>query len=240
MVTQLVLGDISVRVERKDIKNVHLGVYPPSGGVRIAAPKRMSTDAIRALAISKLGWIRRQRSAFAEQERETLREYLEGESHYLWGRRYLLAVEEGDETPVVEVSPRRLVLKVRPGTGAAKRTALVDAWYRRQLSLAVAPLLAKWEPLLGVKAGRILPQRMKTKWGSCNPETASIRLNTDLAKKPRACLEYVVVHELVHLRAPKHDAHFLALMDRFIPGWRHHREQLNRLPVRHEEWRYSP
>ncbi|MGZ9053164.1 MAG: M48 family metallopeptidase, partial [Rhodoplanes sp.] len=160
------------------------------------------------------------------------------ESHYVWGKRYLLTLVESDEAPSVELTHRRMILTVRPRTDEEKKQAIVDAWYRAQLKEALPLLIAKWEPLIGVKVGRFFVQRMKTKWGSCNKGTRSIRLNTDLAKKPRDCLEYIVVHEMHHSLEPTHNTRFLALMDRFMPNWRLRRDQLNQLPVRHEEWRY--
>jgi predicted metal-dependent hydrolase len=238
MPTQLKLGDIDVDVVLKDIKNVHLGVYPPSGRVRISAPLRMKLDTIRVFAISKLGWIKQQQRKLREQERETPREYLDRESHHVWGRRYLLKVIECDEAPSVELKHSRIFLRLRPGSSDSKKHAVVEEWYREQLKKAVPALIAKWEPFIGVKMERFFVQKMKTKWGSCNPRARNIRLNTDLAKKPRECLEYIVLHEMVHLLEPTHNARFIALMDRFMPQWRFHREQLNRLPVRHEEWAY--
>jgi predicted metal-dependent hydrolase len=238
MATLIRLGDIAVDVVLKDIKNVHLSVYPPSGRVRIAAPRRMSLDTIRVFAISKLGWIKQQQRKLREQERETPREYLTRESHYLWGRRYLLQLIECDESPSVTLSHRKMVLRVRPGTGDEKKQAIVEQWYREQLRQAALPLIAKWEPVLGVKVRRSFIRRMKTRWGSCNPLASSIRLNTDLAKKPPECLEYIVVHEMVHLLETTHNARFIALMDRFIPQWAFRRKLLNQLPVRHEEWTY--
>ncbi len=223
MVSQIKLGNIAVDVVLKDIKNVHLSVYPPTGRVRISAPKRMSLDTIRVFAVSKLDWIKQQQTKLREQERETARDYVDRESHYVWGKRYLLTVCESDEP-----SP----------TDRARRRALVEEWYRVQLKDAVPPLLARWQPLLGVKVERFFVQRMKTKWGSCNHKARTIRLNTELAKKPRECLEYTVVHELTHLLEPTHNASFLALMDRFIPNLRFHLQVLNRLPVRREKWSY--
>lgn len=235
---QIKLGDIMVDVILKDIKNVHLSVHPPAGKVRISAPERMSLDTIRVFAISKLDWIKQQQAKLRGQERESPREYLDRESHHVWGRRYLLTVTENDAPPAIELKHRRMILRVRPGTGQEKREALVEEWYRERLKEAVPPLLERWEPLLGVKAKRWFVQRMKTKWGSCNHRSGTIRLNTELAKKPPECLEYIVVHELVHLLEPTHNARFLALMDRFMPKWQSHREELNRLPLRRETWSY--
>jgi predicted metal-dependent hydrolase len=238
MVMRVHLGDITADVVFKDIKNVHLSVYPPDGKVRISAPRRMSLDTIRVFAISKLAWIKQQQKKLKEQERETPREYLERESHYVWGKRYLLTISEGDEAPRIELHHSRMVLRVRPGTDEEKRQLIVEAWYREQIRNAVPPLIALWEPLLGVKVGRFFVQRMKTRWGSCNPGNGSIRLNTELAKKPRECLKYIVLHEMAHLLEPTHNTRFIALMDRFMPDWRLRRNQLNQLPVRHEEWEY--
>lgn len=238
MHTQIHLGDIAVDVVRKEIKNVHLSVRPPTGRVSISVPSRMSLETIRVFAISKLGWIRQQRRKLQEQERETPREYLDRESHYLWGKRYLLKVTESDEPPQVELKHTKVLLRVRPGTGKEKMQSIIEAWYREQLKQAVPPLIAKWEPIMRVKVVRFFVQRMKTKWGSCSPDTSGIRLNTELAKKPRECLEYIVVHEMVHLLAPSHNRRFVALMEQFMPKWKFYGEMLNRLPVHHERWKY--
>jgi predicted metal-dependent hydrolase len=238
MGSQIKLGDIPVDVVLKAIKNVHLSVHPPTGRVRIAAPKRMSIDTIRVFAISKLDWIKQQQTKLREQERETPREYVDRESHYVWGKRYLLTVSESDEPPSVELKHSRMVLRMRPGTDERRRQALMEAWYREQIKQAVPLLLARWQPLMGVRVERFFVQRMKTKWGSCNHKARTIRLNTELAKKPAECLEYIVVHELVHLLEPTHNARFVALMDRFMPKWQFHRQVLNRLPVRREKWSY--
>ena len=238
MATQIDLGGISVDVVRKDIKNLHLSVFPPTGRVRIAAPARMDLDTIRVFAVTKLGWIKCQQRRILAQERETPREYLDRESHYVWGRRYLLDVVEADAAPTVELKHRKLVLQVRPGSDEAKRQEILEAWYRVMLKRALPALIAKWEPLMGVRVPRFFVQRMKTKWGGCNPDARSIRLNTELAKKPPECLEYIVVHEMAHLLEATHGQRFRALMDQVMPAWEFHRVQLNRLPVRHEDWSY--
>ena len=238
MSTRIELGDIAVDVVRKDIKNVHLSVFPPAGKVRISAPLRMELDTIRVFAITKLGWIRSQQKKLREQVRETPREFVDRESHYVWGKRYLLKVIEQDAPPDVELKHSRMVLAVRPGSTERQRALVLEAWYRERLKEAVPALIAKWQPVMSVKATRFFVQRMKTKWGSCNPVARSIRINTDLAKKPPECLEYIVVHELVHLLEPTHNARFVALMDGFMPKWKFYRDELNRLPVRHEDWGY--
>ncbi len=238
MVSQIMLGDIAVDVVLKDIKNVHLSAYPPTGRVRISAPKRMKMETIRVFAISKLTWIKQQQKKLRQQERETPREYIDRESHYVWGKRYLLTVSESDERPSIELKHSSMLLRVRPRTDEYKRQALLEAWFRERLKEAVTPLIERWQPLLGVAVERFFVQRMKTKWGSCNHKARTLRLNTELAKKPPECLEYIVVHELVHLLEPTHNAHFVALMDRFMPKWQFHRQVLNRLPVRREAWSY--
>jgi predicted metal-dependent hydrolase len=235
---QLDLGGIAVDIVFKDIKNVHLSVHPPAGRVRISAPSRMSLDTVRVFAISKLAWIKQQQAKIQDQERETPREYLDRESHFVWGARYLLKVVEEERPARVELRPGKMILSVRPRANDATKEAIVAQWYRDQIRSAVPGLLAKWGGLLGLQPKQIFVQRMKTKWGSCNPVAGTIRLNTELAKKPKECLEYIVVHELVHLLEPTHNARFVELMDAFMPSWRLQRDRLNRLPVRHEDWAY--
>ena len=236
MAAQIDLGGIEVDVVFKDIKNVHLSVYPPTGRVRIAAPEHMNLDTVRAFAVSKLAWIKKQRTKLWKQERETPREYLDRESHYVWGKRYLLKIVEVDNAPAVELTAGKIILSVRPGASAEARGTAVSKWYREQLKAAIPDLLAKWEPILGVKAERVFVQKMKTKWGSCNPGKHSVRLNTDLAKKPPHYLEYILVHELTHFLEKTHNDRFTALMDQFMPQWREYREMLNTSPLTHENW----
>jgi len=238
MAVRFDLGGLSVDVVFKDIKHVHLSVYPPKGRVRIAAPSRMKLDSIRVFAISKLGWIKQQRKKIQEQQRETPREYSDRESHYVWGKRYLLKVYEREDASQVELKGNRMLLGGRPKTSKAKRRDLMEDWYREQVKMAVPALIAKWERRMGVKVERFFVQRMKTKWGSCNAEGRSIRLNTDLAKKPRECLEYIVVHEMAHLLERRHDDRFGAIMDRCLPNWKHLRQVLNSTPLSHADWEY--
>jgi len=237
-VTQFNLGDIPVDVVFKDIKNIHLSVYPPVGKVRVSAPLRMELETIRVFTLSKLGWIKQQQQKLRGQERETPREYLDRESHYVWGKRYLLKLVELDAAPEVELKHSHMLLRVRHGTSEDTKQAVVAQWYREQVKSAVPALIAKWEPIMGVKVGCVFVQKMKTKWGGCNPGSRSIRLNTELAKKPRECLEYVVVHEMTHLLERHHNDRFVALMDANIPQWRQYRDMLNRSPLAHEEWGY--
>lgn len=238
MVAQIQLGDIAVNVVLKDIKNIHLSVHPPAGKVRIAAPLRMDLDTIRVFAITKLAWIKNQQKKLREQERETPREYLDRESHYVWGKRYLLRLVEKEAAPSVELKYNKMILQLRPSASHEKKQAVLDAWYREQLKAAVPLLVAKWEKILGVRAGKVFVQKMKTKWGSCNPVAGNVRLNTDLAKKPLQCLEYIVAHELTHLLERHHNDRFTALMDVHMPQWRQYREMLNSLPLAHQEWDY--
>jgi predicted metal-dependent hydrolase len=236
MVRRLTLGETSVDVILKDIKNIHLSVHPPTGRVRISAPSRMSMDTIRVFAISKLDWIKRHQSALRRQQRETRREYLDRESHYAWGKRYLLKVIECDEPPLVELKHTQMLLRVRPGAEDGKKHAVIEEWYREQIKQSLPPLFAKWEPVLAVRVERFFVQRMRTKWGSCNHRTRSIRLNTDLAKKPPEFLEYIVVHEMAHLIEHRHNDRFGRLMDRCLSNWRLLRLALNDLPLSHTGW----
>ena len=222
----------------KDIKNVHLSVYPPTGKVRISAPSRMNLDTIRVFAISKLGWIKQQQTKLREQERETPREYSGSREPLRLGKALPAESDRGTLRAAIELKHNKMILRVNPGADHDRKDDVVARWYREQIKAACLTLIAKWEPTVGVKVQRVFVQKMKTKWGSCNPASRSVRLNTDLAKKPRECLEYIVVHEMVHLLEPTHNAHFVALMDQLIPHWRVCRDELNRLPVCHEKWSY--
>lgn len=231
------LGEIVIAVTRKDIKNVHLSVHPPAGRVTLVAPKGTRLEVARAYAISKLGWIRDQQAKLLGQSREAPRQYVERESHYLWGRRYLLSVVEQDEKPSVRLGHRKITLTVRPGSSTAKREEVMQEWQRALLHEAVPTLIRKWEKKLGVTVAGYFLQRMKTKWGGCNHRAGTIRLNTELVKKPRDLLEYVVVHEMLHLIEPTHSERFVALLDRRYPAWREARAELNELPLSAEVWK---
>ncbi len=238
MKSQIQIGEMAVEVIRKDIKNVHLSVHPPTGRVTISAPAHMNLDTIRVFAVAKIGWIRSQQKKMKLQDREAPREFLNRESHYVWGERYLMQVIEVDSQPSINIKHTKIVFQFRPGWDEVKKLELLDAWYREQMKVVLPTILNKWEKKIGVQVNSFFVRRMKTKWGSCNPKTQTIRLNTDLAKKPRECLEYVVVHELVHLLEPSHNDRFIQLMDQHIPKWRSHQQLLNSLPVRHESWDY--
>ena len=216
MTRQLRLGATVIDVAFKNIRNVHLSVHPPTGRASISAPAGMSIDTLRVFAIAKLPWIRQQQGKIRRQEREPPREFVDRESHFVWGRRYLLKLAPSDSAPSVELKHRTLLLRARHGWNRARKEAVLDAWYRLQLRVAAAPIVDRWQRTIGVTANRVHVQRMKTKWGSRNPKARSIRLNSELAKKPPECLEYIIVHELVHLIEPTHDERFITLMDRYI------------------------
>lgn len=238
MTVNIQLGNIDVEVVLKDIQNIHLSVYPPSGKVRIAAPLRTSMDAIRLFAISKLVWIRQQQKKLMAQDREAPREFIERESHHVWGKRYLLSIQEVERAPSIEMRHNKIVMNVRPGTGGIRRQNILDEWYRSQVRAAAVPLVEKWQPIMNVRIDRLFIQKMKTKWGSCSPERRYTRLNSELGKKSFECLEYVLVHELAHMLERHHNQHFLEIMNRFLPNWRLLRQKLNESPLSHTEWEY--
>ncbi len=234
----LSLGEIDVEVVQKSIKNIHLSVYPPVGRVRVAAPTGMELDTIRIYVISKLPWIRQQQKKFLGQEREAPRAYVNRESHYFLGKRYLLKVVPHDAAPLFRVKQSSIEMLVRPSLDQDKRHAAMDEWYRSELKALIPPLIEKWEKIMGVSVASFGIKRMKTKWGTCSIASRRIWLNLELAKKPFACIEYIVVHEMVHLLERNHTARFVGLMDAFLPEWREVRVELNRLPVGHWDWGY--
>lgn len=238
METQLDFAGLSIDVVFKDIKNIHLSVNPPNGRVRITAPMRMKLDNVRVFAISKLAWIKSQQQKIISQPREAPREFLELESHYLWGHRYLLKIEEVDRPPSVRVRPGKLFLTVRPGTNETRMADQLSDYYRSEIRRELRGFLDKWIPILGVEVNQVYVQHMKTKWGSCNHHARNIRINTELAKKPKECLEYIIVHELIHLLEPTHNERFQHLLNVYLPSWPQSRNLLNQLPVRHEDWIY--
>lgn len=238
-VKRITIRDLSVEVVRKDIKNLHLGVYPPDGRVRVAVPLVISDEAVRLAVIGKLGWIRRQQAKFEAQQRQSQREMVNGESHYFLGRRYRLRVKEIDGPARVSLrGTASLDLQVRPGTTPEQREQVLLRWYRGELRALIPPLLEKWQPVIGVEATAWGIRKMKTRWGSCNTGARRLWFNLELAKKPVQCLEFIVVHELLHLLERRHNDRFTALMDQYLPQWRLTREELNRTPLAHEEWSY--
>jgi predicted metal-dependent hydrolase len=231
------LGDIRIEVTRKDIKNVHLSVHPPDGRVTMAAPAATRLEVARAYAISKLPWIRQQQAKMALQPREQPRQYVKRESHYLWGRRYLLNIVTGDAKPRVTIDHKRIHLHVRAGSDKEKRAEVLYQWQKTLLHQFIREVVPKWEKVLGVQVNAYFVQKMKTRWGSCNHPSKHIRLNTELVKKPKDLAEYVIVHEMLHLIEPTHNEHFIALMNQHYPAWREARLELNELPLGHVVWK---
>lgn len=232
------LGDICLDVIHKDIKNVHLSVHPPLGRVTISAPLQMNLETIRLFSISKLGWIRKQQTKLKNQKRETAREYVTRESHYYLGQRYLLKVEEQNTLPKVVLKYNTIELYIRTSASMKRREEAMREWYRYQLRKIVLPHIAIVEKKLNVKVADIGIRTMKTKWGTCNIEAKKIWLNTELAKKSIECIEYILIHEMVHLLERNHNEKFIAYMDKFLPKWKHLREELNRSALGHVEWSY--
>ena len=235
----LTVGGIEVELVRKDIKNLHMGVYPPDGRVRMAVPLHIDDESARLAVVNKLSWLKKQIEVFAKQPRLSESEAVTGESWYVFGQRNRLRVTTTNGKPeVLKPNKSHLDLHVPEGCTQEVRLAVLDRWYRKQLREVAEPLLAEWEPRIGVTAKFWGVKRMKTKWGSCNHETGRIWLNPELAKKPVECLEYIVVHELIHLIEPSHNANFVDLMDRYLPHWRNVRDVLNATPLAHESWQY--
>jgi predicted metal-dependent hydrolase len=233
------ISGISVEIRRKAIKNLHVGVYPPNGRVRVAAPPHLDDEAVRLAIVSRLSWIQRHRKSFACQERQSTREMVTGESHYFEGRRYRLNVVERPGKPKVRLATNSaLELRVPPGTDRTVRQQVLEQWYRHQLKAWIPELLDRWQPEMGVEVGYCRVKRMKTRWGSCNIKARRIWLNLELVKKERICLEYVLVHEMVHLLERYHTNRFRELMDRFMPDWRLRRDKLNNAPLACENWYY--
>lgn len=235
---QIILGDMPIDVVHKDIKNVHLNVYPPNGKVKISAPLRMDLETIRIFAISKLNWIKKQQTKLQKQDRETPRDYITRESHYYMGKRYLLKVIEHDAPPRVLLKHGTIELYIRPDTNIDKRNKILDEWYRRRLKEIVPKIITQYEESMNVNVAEFAIKKMKTKWGTCNIEAKRIWLNLELAKKPRECIEYVVVHEMTHLLERRHNEVFIAYLNKFFPKWEYYREMLNKSPLKHENWTY--
>lgn len=230
---------LSIEVVRKNIKNMHLAVYPPTGRVRIAAPLRIDDEAIRLFAISKIAWIRKHQRGFVSQDRLSPRQYKERESHYYQGKRYLLRIIELDAAPKVIMKTKTYIdLYVRPNSTPEQKESILNEWYRTELKKLIQPIIDKWQSQIGVVVNEWQVKQMKTKWGTCNIEEKRIWINLELAKKPLHCLEYIIVHEMIHLVERHHNERFLTLMEKFLPQWKFNKEELNRLPVSHGEWSY--
>ena len=235
----ITIATIEIEVIRKEIKNMHLAVYPPHGRIRLAAPLNTDGEVIRLFAISKLGWIKKHVKNFNEQPRETPREYKSGESHYFQGKRFLLdvVVHEGPNKVGVK-GVKTIQLFVKPTATKEDRALVLKEWYRKELKKQIPELIEKWEELIGVKSEDWGVKQMRTKWGACNVSEKRIWLNLELSKKPVICLEYIIVHELVHLLERNHNDRFVSLMNKFMPKWRQYRDELNQLPVSHNDWGY--
>jgi predicted metal-dependent hydrolase len=231
------IGEISIQVTKKEIKNVHLSVHPPGGRVTLVAPSATRLDVARAYAISRLGWIRHQQAKLRSQARETPRKFIERESHYIWGHRHLLTIKYVDTKPFVTLDHKRITLTVRPGADAKKRAEIIHEWHKSLLHKIVPSIIKKWQPKLKVHVSNYFLQRMKTKWGSCNHQKKHIRLNTELVKKPKDLLEYVVVHEMAHLLEPTHSERYFSILEKHYPSWREARMELNELPLTCENWK---
>ncbi|MBD1877146.1 M48 family metallopeptidase [Nodosilinea sp. FACHB-131] len=236
MAETIQIGEIPITVTLKDVRNVHLSVHPPDGRVTLVAPISTRLDVARAYAISKLTWIREQQRKLFNQARETPRQLIERESHYLWGRRYLLTVVQQEAKPNVTLDHKRITLHIRPGSDATKRAEVFHEWHKSLLHEVIPSFIQKWEPKLGVEVKSYFLQRMKTKWGSCNHQAGHIRLNTELVKKPKDLLEYVIVHEMAHLLEPTHSDRFVTILNEHYPTWREARAELNELPLAAEPW----
>ncbi|MBK8810453.1 MAG: M48 family metallopeptidase [Acidobacteria bacterium] len=235
---QITVGNIQIDIVRKDIKNLHLAVYPPTGRVRIASPLTVDDEAVRLFAVSKLRWIKKHQKSFESQERQSAREYITGESHYFEGNRYLLNVIYADRTPSVEIRNKTHIdLTVRADSTFEQRKRVMTGWYRDNLKRRVEPLIEKWQKKIGVEIADWQIRLMKTKWGSCKVSTGRIWLNLELMKKPSNCLEYIIVHELLHFKVRHHNDKYLALLDKYIPSWRSSRDELNSFIVSYDEWK---
>jgi predicted metal-dependent hydrolase len=236
---QIKVSNIEIDIVRKDIKNIHLAVYPPTGRVRIAAPLTTDEDAIKLFAISKLGWIKRHQRSFVNQARQSQREYKHRESHYFQGKRYLLNVIDDEKVCKVLLTTGKYIdFHLKPGTQREQRHKIMSEWYRKQLKKLIPEFVAKWQKVMNIQIVQWQVKQMKTKWGSCNVEQRRIWLNLELSKKPVHCLEYIIVHEMVHLLERNHNERFVAYMDKFLPNWKALKKELNKLPVSHANWEY--
>jgi len=224
-------GDIEIQYKKKEIKNIHLSVHPPNGKVTLVVPKETRLEVAKAYAISKLSWIRHQKKLFLEQTRENYLKYEDHESHFLWGRRYLLSVNYSDKKSFVKLDDKKIILTVKSKSSRKNKEKIVQEWYRSKLHEQIPSLINKWQEKMGVKVNKYYLQKMKTRWGSCNPISKNIRLNTELAKKPKNFLEYVLVHELAHLLEPTHNENFINILNKFYPYWKEARKELNELPI---------
>jgi predicted metal-dependent hydrolase len=235
---QIKVNDIEIDVVRKDIKNMHLAVYPPTGRIRIAVPLRVNDESVRLFIASKMAWIKRNQRNFKSQERQSPYEYVERESHYFLGKRYLLQVIESNKQQVILKNKTTIQLFAKSGSSIQQKATIMNNWYRKELNILIVPLLDQWTKKIGVEPTEWQIRQMKTQWGSCNTELKKITLNLELARKPINCIEYILVHELVHLLERYHNDNFLAYMDKYFPNWKVLKKELNSLPFSHSEWEY--
>ena len=225
-----VVGGQNIEVTKKDIKNMYLRVRSSEGRIAISAPKHISDETIRLFILSKLDWIEKRNEKLKQQALLTPQEYVEGESYYVWGQKYSLSIVEMKTRSSVELSDNTMQLTVKPDSNFEYKKQLVNAWCREQLRIQAQPLIEKWCNVIGVTINKLYVRQMKRCWGSCNTHAETIRLNSELVKKPVECLEYVLVHELVHLIEPSHNKNFHTLMTKFLPEWKARKELLNNFP----------
>ncbi|WP_445159357.1 M48 family metallopeptidase [Mesohalobacter salilacus] len=231
-IQELRISDLSIDVEKKDIKNMHLSVYPPTGRIRISAPKDLNDEAIRLFAIGKISWIKKHQKSFLNQQRESPREYITGESHFFDGKRYLLKVIERNAKHEIKIKNKKYIeLYIKPNTSITGKQKVFEEFYRTHLKQVVPEIISTWETKLQVNLNQWIVLKMRTKWGSCNEEKKKIMLNLELAKKPRHCLEYIIVHELIHLHERHHNDNFIALLDKYMPNWKTYKRELNELSI---------
>lgn len=231
------VGGVDVVVLHKKVKNLHLNVLPPIGKVRVSAPVGMDDDAIRTFLASRISWIKKNQAKFKGQERQTARKYISGESHFFLGSRYRLEVEFTDVTLGVDIkNKKKMVLNVKPKCQLLRREQIVRDWYRYELRNIISDLIDKWQKKIGVKANYWGIRKMKTRWGTCDEKTNRLWFNLELVKKPVSCIQYVVVHELIHLIERKHNDKFIGLIDKYLPKWRSEKDELNRQILSYDEW----
>ena len=235
----LSISTFTIDIVRKDIKNMHLAVYPPNGRIRLSAPEKTDSEMMRLFAISKISWIKKNIKKFVAQPRETPREFISGENHYFQGKRYILNVIEHKGTNKVEIKgTKNINLYIKPNSTKDTKGRILKEWHRTEMKNQIPELITKWENIIGVKSNEWAIKQMRTKWGTCNIEEKRIWLNLELSKKPIICLEYIIVHELVHLLERNHNEKFVSYINQFMPKWRIHRDELNNLPVAHNDWGY--
>jgi hypothetical protein len=235
--SRMKVRNLEIHTVKKDIKNIHLGVYPPNGRIRVAAPIKTTDETIKLLVISKMPWIKKQQAKFDRQERQTKREYVSGESHFFMGNRYLLNVVHTNSAPKIEIKRKtRIDMYINPQATLKKREELMDSFYRSELKKQIPILIRKWEKKTGVHVKEFRIRKMKTKWGTCNPKCQRVWFNLELAKKPLRCIEYVLVHEMTHLIEKNHTEGFKYLMKSFMKQWDQYKEELNNSPLGYSKW----